>query len=87
MNYTNYDDNTTMSLGTWHILPVPLSYKALHDKTFDFNLALANSSFKVLIYFHGTGETRISSPRKYKLLTQLFHVIAFDYRSKYIFIV
>lgn len=75
-----------MSLGTWHILPVPLSYEALHDETFDFQMALSNSSFSVLIYFHGTGETRASSHRKYQLLTQLFHVIAFDYRSEYIFI-
>lgn len=81
-NYTNSDDNSSMSLGTWHILPVPLSYKALHDETFDFQSALSNSSFGVLIYFHGTGETRASSTRKYQLFTQLFHVIAFDYRSK-----
>lgn len=83
-NYTNSEEgNNTMSIGTWHILPVPLSYEALHNKNFSFQAALFNSSFNVLIYFHGTGETRASSTRKYQLFTQLFHVIAFDYRSKW----
>lgn len=71
-----------MTLGLWHILPVPLSYIALHNETFDFQAALANSNFSVLIYFHGTGETRADSGRKYQLLTHLFHVISFDYRGK-----
>ncbi|CAH1119732.1 unnamed protein product [Phaedon cochleariae] len=77
----DYDSGTNKSLGVWHILPVEEGIKALNDSKFDYNLSLATSNYSVLIYFHGTGEVRSFSERKYQLLSFYFHVIAFDYRG------
>lgn len=75
-------DVNEISLGVWHILPENQAYKALHDSKFDYEKAFKNDSYDVLIYFHGTGETRADDGRTYQLLTRFFHVIAFDYRGK-----
>ncbi|KAJ8965344.1 hypothetical protein NQ317_018797 [Molorchus minor] len=69
------------TLGVWQILPVELTYKALHDPNFDYEEALLNSNYSVLIYFHGTGEARSYDIAQYQLFRYNFHVIAFDYRS------
>ncbi|KAJ8968626.1 hypothetical protein NQ314_002206, partial [Rhamnusium bicolor] len=75
------DGKTNKSLGVWQMLPVELTYKSLHDSKFDYEEALFNSNYSVLIYFHGTGEARSDNTRKYQLLRFYFHVIAFDYRK------
>ncbi|KAJ8944122.1 hypothetical protein NQ318_013304 [Aromia moschata] len=79
------DGSTNQSLGAWQMLPVELAYKALHDEYFDYEKALLNSNYSVLIYFHGTGEDRSDNIRQYQLFRYYFHVIAFDYRSKYLY--
>lgn len=73
---------SNITLGVWHILPVALAEQALKEKEFDFENALRYSDYNVLIYFHGTGEDRGDNSRKYQLLSQFFHVIAFDYRGE-----
>ncbi|VEN52873.1 unnamed protein product [Callosobruchus maculatus] len=68
-------------LGVWHILPVEMAKIALNDTSFDYGKALADKKYDVIMYFHGTGESRADSTRKYQLLSYYFHIIAFDYRS------
>ncbi|CAH1983483.1 unnamed protein product [Acanthoscelides obtectus] len=75
------DRITKHVLGVWHILPVETAFVALNDTNFDFDKALADTKYDVIMYFHGTGEARSDSSRKYQLLSYYFHVIAFDYRS------
>ncbi|XP_018561593.1 monoacylglycerol lipase ABHD12 isoform X1 [Anoplophora glabripennis] len=75
------DGRTNVTLGVWQMLPVLLAYESLHNPEFDYKEALFNSNYSVLIYFHGTGESRSDSSRKFQLLRYYFHVIAFDYRS------
>ncbi|KAG5882167.1 hypothetical protein JTB14_002891 [Gonioctena quinquepunctata] len=77
----SWEGNTNLSLGVWHILPVHLAQRALHDPEYDFEASLLNSNYSVLIYFHGTGEARSYNTRKYQLLSYYFHIIAFDYRD------
>lgn len=79
VNDSNGETNKT--LGVWQMLPVLLTYESLHNPSFDYEEALLNSNYSVLIYFHGTGESRSDSSRKYQLLRYYFHIIAFDYRS------
>ncbi|KAJ8919719.1 hypothetical protein NQ315_006247 [Exocentrus adspersus] len=75
------DGVANKSLGVWQILPVELTYRSLHDPDFDYDEALLNSNYSVLIYFHGTGESRSDCIMKYQLLGYYFHIIAFDYRD------
>ncbi|XP_057651359.1 lysophosphatidylserine lipase ABHD12-like [Diorhabda carinulata] len=77
-NYTK--DNENQTLGMWQILPVNLAYDELYGSV-DFDEALLNSNYNVLIYFHGTGEARSYNEGKYGLLSYFFHIITFDYRS------
>ncbi|XP_028133806.2 lysophosphatidylserine lipase ABHD12 [Diabrotica virgifera virgifera] len=80
-NYTK--DEGSKLLGVWHILPVNLAYEDLYDNATDINYdeILLNSNYSVLLYFHGTGEVRSYSERKYELLSYNFQIIAFDYRG------
>lgn len=75
------DNETELELGLWHILPLELAQNALSDDSYDYDAALKSSAYNVLLYFHGTGEDRSQSERKYQALRLLFHVVAFDYRS------
>lgn len=73
-----------VSLGVWHLVPENLIDESKR-KTFDFDDALANSGYDVVIYFHGNSGTRIAPLQTYFVLRKFFHVIAFDYRSKFVF--
>ncbi|CAG9855888.1 unnamed protein product [Phyllotreta striolata] len=68
-------------LGVWHILPNNLALDEFYGRPIDYDELLLNSNYSVLIYFHGTGEDRADSKRKYKVFSQFFHVITFDYRG------
>ncbi|KAL1517699.1 hypothetical protein ABEB36_001434 [Hypothenemus hampei] len=75
------DADKILYLGLWHILPFDLAETAYYDTSYDYDAALQNTNYSVLLYFHGTGEDRSNSWQKYQLLRQFFHVIAFDYRG------
>ncbi|XP_066260371.1 lysophosphatidylserine lipase ABHD12-like [Euwallacea similis] len=75
------DNKTALQLGLWHMLPTRLAVNAIYEESYDFEAALRNSNFSVLLYFHGTGEDRSQSWQKYQLFRDFFHVIAFDYRG------
>ncbi|KAF5296197.1 hypothetical protein FQA39_LY12651 [Lamprigera yunnana] len=68
-----------ISIGVWHIVPLEYTYKAVVDADFDYNMSL-RSKYPVLLYFHDSGENRMSNKNKYLILRRFFHVIAFDYR-------
>nr|CAH7765324.1 unnamed protein product [Callosobruchus chinensis] len=78
---TDLSGTTKHVLGVWHILPVEIAKVALNDTSFDYDEALADKKYDVIMYFHGTGESRSDSTRKYQLLSYYFHIITFDYRS------
>ncbi|CAG9761836.1 unnamed protein product [Ceutorhynchus assimilis] len=73
--------NETLKLGLWHILPFDLAKAAIYNDTYDYEDALKNSNYSVLLYFHGTGEDRSDNLRKYQFFRTFFHVIVFDYRG------
>lgn len=77
------DSNATIYLGVWHLVPEALVNNSVYYSDFNYDLALANSNYSVVLYFHGNSGTRIAALSTYKVLRQFFHVIAFDYRSKY----
>lgn len=77
----DYDSDKHLFLGLWHILPFDLTVKAINNSDFDYDEALLDSNYSVLLYFHGTGEDRSQSSRKYQLFRHFFHVIVFDYRG------
>lgn len=68
----------------WQILPKNLVNSSnVLDKEF-FDKALSNGQH-VILYNHGNSGHRVAPHRVelYAVLRQYFHVIAFDYRSKY----
>lgn len=69
--------SATLSLGTWHILPSYLVNSTATNPSVEKILNIT------IIYFHGAGEARSYSRPMYSVLTSFFHVVAFDYRSKY----
>lgn len=84
--YVTVNDLNTknlISLGVWHLLPFISEETVITDPNFDFENALKHSNRSVLLYFHGTGEERTSSLEKYEIFRFFFHVITFDYRSRF----
>lgn len=77
------DTNATIYLGVWHLVPEDLVNNTIYDPDFNYEMALAHSSYPVVVYFHGNSGTRIAPLSTYGVLRQFFHVIAFDYRRKY----
>lgn len=84
---TDIDTNATIYLGVWHLVPDALVNYTIHDSGFNYELELATGSYPVVLYFHGNSGTRIAPLNTYKVLRQVFHVIGFDYRSKYILVI
>ncbi|KAI4471528.1 alpha/beta hydrolase domain-containing protein [Holotrichia oblita] len=79
---TDYNTNKRLSLGVWHLLPWEIIDKNENNITnIDFDEVLANSTYPVLLHFHGTGETRRDGFMMFVTLRLFFHVIAFDYRG------
>ncbi|XP_031357263.1 lysophosphatidylserine lipase ABHD12-like [Photinus pyralis] len=77
--YVPVDHNVT--LGVWHVLPLEYTYEAVTSASYNYDDALADGKYPVLLYLHDSGENRITSKNKYMILRRFFHVIAFDYRS------
>uniref|UniRef100_A0A1Y1JRB4 Uncharacterized protein n=1 Tax=Photinus pyralis TaxID=7054 RepID=A0A1Y1JRB4_PHOPY len=77
--YVPVDHNGT--LGVWHVLPLEYTYEAVTSASYNYDDALADGKYPVLLYLHDSGENRITSKNKYMILRRFFHVIAFDYRS------
>lgn len=82
--YIETDEN--VKLGTWHILPETLIPNDNHIDEEYYKKSL-HSGESVFIYAHGNSGNRAAGHRieLYKILRKHYHVIAFDYRSKYIF--
>ncbi|KAF5296184.1 hypothetical protein FQA39_LY12638 [Lamprigera yunnana] len=77
--YLNND--SSVFLGLWHLMPHVLTDEYLLYQNFDFENSLANSKFPVLVHFHANGGNRIKFANMYHVLRKYFHVIAFDYRG------
>lgn len=78
------DTNANIYLGVWHLVPDALVNNTIYDENFNYEEQLATSGYPVLLYFHaGNRGSRIAPLATYNVLRQFFHVIAFDYRSKY----
>lgn len=79
--YLETDDN--VKLGIWHVLPENLIPNDKVDERY-YNRAL-HSGDSIFIYMHGNSGNRAAGHRieLYKILRKHYHVITFDYRSKY----
>lgn len=75
----NEDTHEEIYLGAWHLIPTKLINKT--DQHFDYMQSLTNKNCNILLYFHGSGETRIDSRKKFEVLRLHFHIIAVDYRG------
>ncbi|CAH0547857.1 unnamed protein product [Brassicogethes aeneus] len=73
--------STNVSIGLWQMLPTSVTLDLYDDYAIDYDYMLKNSTHDILIYFHGTGESRDDSVLKYRVFRHYFQVIAFDYRG------
>lgn len=73
-----------ISVGAWHFLPESILNSTIIDADFDYLESLAKSKYSILLYFHGSGETREDLLKKCYKLRLNFHVIIFDYRGFYL---
>ncbi|KRT86083.1 hypothetical protein AMK59_2154, partial [Oryctes borbonicus] len=80
IDVNDVETNKTLSLGVWHFLPwdIVARYKN-NTKSVSFIETLTNTTYGVVLHFHGTGETRRDGFTMFMLLRLFFHVIAFDY--------
>ncbi|XP_065172392.1 lysophosphatidylserine lipase ABHD12-like isoform X2 [Atheta coriaria] len=82
--YIDFTDrsNLSISLGVWHFVAFP-SYpnETVFPSQFDYDQSLKNNTADVVIYFHGSGESRKDPLMMYNVLLRFFHVVAFDYRD------
>lgn len=77
-------ENQTVYLGTWHLFPRENGNISNLTESYNHKALWGNDSLDtVVIYFHGAGESRKDPMGMYNVLRTFFHVIAFDYRSKY----
>lgn len=79
--YVTVDKEKNVTLGIWHILPDTLVQSTIIYKYFDYDSALANSSYPVVLYLHGNNNVRTDNRPIYSVLREHFHVIACDYRG------
>lgn len=75
-----------VSLGVWHILPHNfISSVNTTDEQEPYPDAIFNSGQDIVIYCHGNAGNRVNDYRiaLYAVLRRHFHVITFDYRSRF----
>lgn len=74
-----------MTLGVWQILPESLAHTVSNTTDDDYFEKVLDNGQHVVVYNHGNSGHRIAPHRLelYKVLRRHFHVIAYDYRSKY----
>lgn len=89
VDVTDIYSTAPISLGVWHLLPwVFVEEYENTTSVINYDKLLANSSYGVVLHFHGTGETRRDSYlNMFIILRMFFHVIAFDYRGKSYFLI
>lgn len=81
------DTYVNIYLGVWHLVPDALVNNTIYDDNFNYEEQLATSGYPVLLYFHaGNRGSRIAPLAAYNVLRQFFHIISFDYRSKYTYV-
>ncbi|XP_018324168.1 protein enabled isoform X2 [Agrilus planipennis] len=79
--YVTTNETENIVLGVWHLLPDSLVETLKENDSFDYDEALKNKTYNIILYFHGNSGNRISPLNTYEVLRQFFHVIAFDYRG------
>lgn len=80
------DGKPPIRLGVWHIFPRSNTSDNATEEVFDSSSIWGNdtsSNASIILYFHGAGEARSYPFGMYTVLRRFFHIVAFDYRSKF----
>lgn len=80
--YLNLDEENNVTLGMWQILPEEMLSEVIENYEYNFDGALSNGNYNVLLYLHGNGQDRAGSLEMYDILRRYFHIFAVDYRGE-----
>lgn len=75
------DKPKNITLGIWQILPEDMLSEFVRNDNYNYDGALANENYNILIYLHGNGADRTHALDLYKILRKYFHIFAVDYRG------
>ena len=78
-----YQRGENVTLGVWQIIPEEMRSDIVKNEEYNFDGALANDNYNLLIYLHGNGADRASSIELFAILREFFHIFAVDYRGKF----
>lgn len=73
--------NENVTLGVWEILPQEFLSEFIQNQDYNFEGALTNGNYNVLLYMHGNGADRSASLELYHILREYFLILAVDYRG------
>ncbi|XP_023019041.1 lysophosphatidylserine lipase ABHD12 [Leptinotarsa decemlineata] len=76
---TTSDSNVT--LGVWQILPYEILSDLIDNEDYNYEGALTNENYNILLYLHGNGADRAAALELYDILRKYFHIFAVDYRG------
>ncbi|CAH1983485.1 unnamed protein product [Acanthoscelides obtectus] len=75
------DISDNITLGLWQILPQDFLGDFIANDEYNYEGALADKNYKVLLYLHGNGQDRSASLDLYDILRWYFLIVAVDYRG------
>jgi len=73
--------DSNITLGVWQVLPSEMVSDIVKNDEYNFDGALSNQKYHILLYLHGNGSDRTKSIELFKILRDLFHIFAVDYRG------
>ncbi|XP_030755393.1 lysophosphatidylserine lipase ABHD12-like isoform X2 [Sitophilus oryzae] len=76
-----YPTSENITLGIWQVLPKEMVSDIVNNDEYNYDGIIANGKTHILIYLHGNGSDRTKSIELYKILREIFHIFAIDYRG------
>lgn len=76
-----YPDSGNITLGVWQVLPSEMVSDIVENEDYNFDGALSNTKYHILLYLHGNGSDRTKSVELFQILRDFFHIFAVDYRG------
>lgn len=77
----SYPESENIALGVWQILPLEMVSDIVKNNEYNFDGALSNEKYHILLYLHGNGSDRSKSIELYQILREFFHIFSVDYRG------
>ncbi|KAJ8968627.1 hypothetical protein NQ314_002207 [Rhamnusium bicolor] len=79
--YVDLKNEDNITLGVWQILPNEILSEVIENDDYNYDGALTNGNYNILLYMHGNAGDRATALELYDLLRKYYHIFAVDYRG------